>query len=53
MSDENTICGGYKFFAGCTWLKQVFYGLPGFLLFLRNESLTLSDLKKNEVLKLA
>jgi hypothetical protein len=31
----------------------MFYGLPDFVDELRDESLTLSDLKKNEVLKLA
>jgi len=51
--DENTIYGGYEKNSGCTWLKQVFYARAGFILPLRDESLTLSDLKKNEVLKLA
>jgi hypothetical protein len=51
--DENTICGGCEKFSGCTWLKQVFYARSGLILPLRDKSLTLSDLKKNEVLKLA
>ena len=44
---------GYKKTPACTWLKRVFYTKPGFVPSLRDKSLTLSDLKKNEVLKLA
>lgn len=50
---ESTIYGGHKKFSGCTWLKQLFYGKGEAMPLLRDESLTLSDLKKDEVLKLA
>jgi hypothetical protein len=38
---------------GFTWLKQMFYARPDFIEGFREQSLTLSDLKKDEVLKLA
>ena len=51
--DESTIYGGHKIFLGRTWLKHLFYSKPRFVRRVSDESLTLSDLKKNEVLKLA
>jgi hypothetical protein len=37
----------------CFWLKQAFYGSRGLEYTIHRESLTLSDLKKSDVLKFA
>jgi hypothetical protein len=44
---------GRKKERACPWLKRVFYKQMPFSDYAHTESLTLSDLKKTEVLKLA
>jgi hypothetical protein len=47
------IYGGALGTQACYWLKQAFYEFRGILRELQRESLTLSDLKKTDVLKFA
>jgi len=49
----STICGGGVEGEACFWLKRVFYKICGIVRELQRESLTLSDLKKTDVLKFA
>jgi len=49
----NTICGGQSERQACLCLKQAFYKIKEIARECQRESLTLSDLKKPDVLKIA
>jgi hypothetical protein len=51
--DEKPHIWGMRKNIGCTWLKRVFYSNQEIIDCSHDKSLTLSDLKKDEVLKIA
>jgi hypothetical protein len=50
---KSTTCGGVDNFSARTWLKRVFYKKAPIPNKISSESLTLTNLKKNDVLKQA